>query len=125
MAALQEFRPSYKHAAPQQGTLAIVWFFVQRRSRCADAGLDLAHRRLLGGSGRALCSLFHHADEPRTSKRREFRSRISEIAPCKVGAPSRGTHNLEPARFPFVGLGNRCATLIFRYRDLRLTYPVQ
>jgi hypothetical protein len=45
-AALEEFRPSYKRAAPQQGTLAIVCFL----SSAAVAALTHGWLWLLGGS---------------------------------------------------------------------------
>jgi hypothetical protein len=45
-AALEEFRPSYKRAAPQQGTLAIVCFL----SSAAVAALTQDWLWLLGGS---------------------------------------------------------------------------
>ena len=122
--ALQEFRPSYKRAALQQGALAIVCFL----SSAAVAAPTHDWIWLIGGCwvGAVVSfTLFFIMPTNRMLLRCEFRGRISEIAPCEVGGPSCGARNLEPAWFPFAGLENRGAALIFHHRDLRLSYPVQ
>ena len=125
-AALEEFRPSYKRAAPQQAALAIVCFL----SSAALVAFTHDWLCLLGGSLVVAVVPFyspiHDADESAASKRYgRARDRIGESAPCKMGAAPRRADHPEPLRLSCVALGVRRAALIFRRPHLQPASPMQ
>ena len=125
-AALEEFRPSYKRAAPQQAALTIVCFL-------SSAALDGVHARLALASGRqprcSSCAFYvpiHDADESAASKRYgRAGDRIGESAPCKMGTAARRADNPEPLRLSGVALGVRRPALTFRRPHLQPASPLQ